>query len=54
MSNRKVKDKGRVKCQECGKILASKEGLKRHLYIHTNQWPHRCDECGKGWEQNQI
>jgi len=37
----------KVKCSECGKIIASKANLRKHMKIHkgTNKYP--CSECSK-------
>ncbi|XP_055846326.1 zinc finger protein 107-like [Episyrphus balteatus] len=35
-------------CEQCGKVLATVNTLKNHLYLHTNQeLPHECPQCQK-------
>ena len=32
-------------CKECGKQLAHKRSMKRHMLIHTGDRPHACTLC---------
>ncbi|XP_066938969.1 gastrula zinc finger protein XlCGF57.1-like [Macrobrachium rosenbergii] len=37
----------KVECPVCHKKLASKEGLKRHMWIHSGEKPFHCENCDK-------
>ena len=39
------------KCPDCGKVLATKESLKRHLMCHHEK-RFSCTKCGKGFTTN--
>jgi len=41
------------RCEECNKVFSSSENLKKHLIIHSSEWPFKCDEpeCGKQFTQ---
>ena len=47
------KPKKPFKCQTCRKKLSSKQALKEHLYIHTNEKLYECKEpgCSKKFRQ---
>jgi KRAB domain-containing zinc finger protein len=38
---------GSCKCPICEKPFASRYYLKKHVILHTNELPYKCDECGK-------
>ena len=38
-------------CTVCGKRVALKRHLKRHLMVHTWEKPHLCTICKKGFTQ---
>ncbi|OMJ87993.1 hypothetical protein SteCoe_10146 [Stentor coeruleus] len=38
----------KFQCVHCKKILSSKQNLKEHEFIHTNQTPYVCREPGCG------
>ncbi|KAJ8311511.1 hypothetical protein KUTeg_010866, partial [Tegillarca granosa] len=38
-------------CNYCGKICNTKTWLRRHRRTHTNERPHKCEECGKTYRQ---
>jgi hypothetical protein len=41
---------GDFACEQCGKMLKSKSSLSYHKKsAHTQDYPHRCDVCGKGY-----
>eukprot|EP00088_Acartia_fossae_P062916 TRINITY_DN7632_c1_g1_i5.p1 TRINITY_DN7632_c1_g1~~TRINITY_DN7632_c1_g1_i5.p1 ORF type:complete len:552 (-),score=117.50 TRINITY_DN7632_c1_g1_i5:314-1969(-) len=41
---------GDFACEQCGKLLKSKSSLQYHRKsAHTQDYPHRCDVCGKGY-----
>merc|ERR1719228_447244 len=41
---------GDFACEQCGKMLKSKSSLSYHRKsAHTQDFPHRCDVCGKGF-----
>ncbi|KAL4227034.1 hypothetical protein ACF0H5_015010 [Mactra antiquata] len=38
-----------VKCTECDKLFYTEDNMKRHLKLHSEEKPHKCDkdDCGK-------
>ena len=44
----------RYTCGECGKLLASGQNLREHIYLHTGETPYHCDYpgCEKRFRQN--
>jgi len=41
---------GQFSCDECGKILGTKASLEYHRKsTHTQEFPYRCEVCGKGF-----
>ncbi|XP_071488425.1 uncharacterized protein [Diadema antillarum] len=42
----------RYKCQHCPKLLASKNGRRKHERWHLGLRPYRCDVCGKAFKQS--
>jgi len=41
---------GQFSCDECGKILGTKASLEYHRKsAHLNEFPYRCEVCGKGF-----
>eukprot|EP01084_Bolivina_argentea_P162321 282506_1 len=53
VSNVKITNVEKVHaCDECGKILKSKNNLKRHMRTHTGDRPYACDMCGKAFAQS--
>ena len=41
---------GQFSCDECGKILGTKASLEYHRKsAHLQEYPYRCDVCGKGF-----
>lgn len=39
-------------CTFCGKIFFRADDLKRHIRIHTNERPFKCDQCEKAFKQH--
>lgn len=39
----------RYVCEECAYSTYSSKTIRRHVYGHTGQFPHVCDECGRGF-----
>ncbi|XP_055635705.1 zinc finger protein 658B-like [Toxorhynchites rutilus septentrionalis] len=37
------------KCPICDRTFPKKESLNRHIPLHTNEFPHPCDECPLGF-----
>lgn len=38
-------------CELCGISYCHREGLSRHLQTaHSDNWPHKCEVCGMGYE----
>lgn len=38
----------KYQCSQCSKVLSSKQNLKEHELIHSNQTPNVCNEPGCG------
>lgn len=40
-------------CSKCDRVLATKQSLKEHMFIHFEKKPFRCSEigCGKMFRQ---
>ena len=36
-------------CEECGKVLKSKQSLTYHLKVHSGDYSFTCDTCGRGF-----
>ncbi|XP_065076007.1 zinc finger protein 423-like [Ochlerotatus camptorhynchus] len=36
-------------CTYCDKVFPDKAGIDRHMPLHTNDYPHVCDECPLGF-----
>ena len=45
-----------LKCKFCGKELSSKQNLREHLYIHTNEKPYVCTVpgCDQKFRQGSL
>lgn len=38
-------------CSHCSKEFGGKTDLERHMLIHSDERPHKCNECGKCYRQ---
>jgi hypothetical protein len=47
-------DKRRFECYKCKKNLASKQGLEKHMLIHTGERPFACEKCSKRFQFKQV
>ena len=43
----KVQHRESIECSVCKKIFACPQNLQRHQTVHTGEWPHECQKCGK-------
>ncbi|OMJ85121.1 hypothetical protein SteCoe_13652 [Stentor coeruleus] len=41
-------DNKKFQCEYCTKVLSSRQNLKEHEFIHTNEMPYLCKEFGCG------
>lgn len=45
----------KYECAQCGKSYINMKSLKRHVQVHTGEFPFNCDQCNKGFHtQKQL
>ncbi|XP_076657633.1 uncharacterized protein LOC143361826 isoform X2 [Halictus rubicundus] len=48
-----INDRVTYKCHTCGKAIFTKRGFLRHIRVHSDKRPCRCDQCGKSYRIEQ-
>ncbi|XP_029055768.2 zinc finger protein 70-like isoform X1 [Osmia bicornis bicornis] len=48
-----INDRVSYKCDTCKKIIFTKRGFLRHIRVHSDKRPCRCDLCGKSYRIEQ-
>lgn len=48
-----INDRVSYKCDACKKIIFTKRGFLRHIRVHSNKRPCKCDLCGKSYRIEQ-
>ena len=39
-------------CKICGQEFANPHGLKRHMFTHTGDYPHKCNYCDRAFRSS--